>query len=173
MSRQRRSVHRRDAICPTPERRDRQHWRPLQGTKRRTQTCSCGANLRCLIRSANGGAGNRTPVRASIRNHVYVRMRRLVSPPAGATPPNCRTIFLNLTQRAEATRYASPTLRYSGAASGGLPPEQVREAEAYAAIARLELAVKSSQHFLPGHRGPGHAAISSLDPSKPIAPSSK
>ena len=56
--------------------------------------------------------------------------------------PCCQTIFLNLTQRAEATRYASPNLRYSGAASGGLPPEQVREAEAYAASARLELAVK-------------------------------
>src|SRR5258707_9533740 len=59
--------------------------------------------------------------------------------------PCCQTIFLNLTQRAEATRYASPNLRYSGAASGELPPEQVREAEAYAAIARLELAVKNSQ----------------------------
>src|SRR5262249_9200844 len=63
------------------------------------------------------------------------------------------------------------TLRYSGAASGGLPPEQVREAEAYAANASSELAVKSSQYDLPGHRGPGHAAIPSLDPSKPIAPS--
>jgi len=117
-----------------------------------------------------GGAGNRTPVRASIRNHLYVRRLGFGSPPAGAKPPNRRTIFLNLTQRAEATRYASPTLRYSGAASGGLPPEQVREAEAYAANASSELAVESSQYDLPGHRGPGHAAISSLDPSKPIAP---
>src|SRR5712692_3043314 len=98
----------------------------------------------------SGGAGNRTPVRASIRNRFYVRRPRFRSPPAGAQPPNLRTIFLNLTCRAEATRHASPTLRYSGAASGGLPPEQVREAEAYAAIARLELAVESSQHFLPG-----------------------
>src|SRR5215813_4758519 len=35
----------------------------------------------------------------------------------------------------------SPILRYVSAASGGLPLTQVREAEAYAASARFELAV--------------------------------
>src|SRR5512142_599024 len=41
----------------------------------------------------------------------------------------------------QAPNHTSPTLRYVSAASGGLPLTQVREAEAYAASARFELAV--------------------------------
>src|SRR6184192_3229477 len=46
-----------------------------------------------------------------------------------------------LTQPVQAPDHASPILRYVSAASGGLPLTQVREAEAYAASARFELAV--------------------------------
>ena len=45
----------------------------------------------------NGGAGIRTPVRASILPRFYVRRSRLMSPPPGAQPPKRQTIFLNLT----------------------------------------------------------------------------
>src|SRR5438034_7067661 len=46
-----------------------------------------------------------------------------------------------LTRPVRAPGHASPILRYVSAASGGLPLTQVREAEAYAASARFELAV--------------------------------
>src|SRR2546427_1858245 len=46
-----------------------------------------------------------------------------------------------LARPVRAPDHASPTLRYVSAASGGLPLTQVREAEAYAASARFELAV--------------------------------
>src|SRR6266702_810591 len=46
-----------------------------------------------------------------------------------------------LTRPVRAPGRASPILRYVSAASGGLPLTQVREAEAYAASARFELAV--------------------------------
>ncbi len=91
--------------------------------------------------------------------------------------PYRRTIFLQLKQRAEATRSSSLTLRYPRAASGGLPRGQereaeayAREAEAYAASAISGLAVLSFPVFLPGHREPGHAATPSQGPSKPVAP---
>ena len=46
-----------------------------------------------------------------------------------------------LVQPGRAPDQTSPNLRYVSAASGGLPLTQVREAEAYAASARFELAV--------------------------------
>lgn len=46
-----------------------------------------------------------------------------------------------LAQSGRAPDQTSPILRYVSAASGGLPLTQVREAEAYAASARFELAV--------------------------------
>src|ERR1700694_479049 len=66
--------------------------------------------------------------------------RRLVSP--GSNKP-----LKTLAYPVEAPGYASPTLRYVSAASGGLPLTQVREAEAYAARASSELACVSSQLF--------------------------
>lgn len=49
--------------------------------------------------------------------------------------------LIALTRPVRAPGHASPILRYVSAASGGLPLTQVREAEAYAASARFELAV--------------------------------
>jgi hypothetical protein len=55
-----------------------------------------------------------------------------------------------LTRPVQAPDHASPILRYVSAASGGLPLTQVREAEAYAASARFELAVIKLPVVLPG-----------------------
>ena len=66
-----------------------------------------------------------------------------MSSPAGAQPPNRRVIPLNLTYHAEEDATRQPEISIlRGRLRRGCGPEQVREAEAYAAIARLELAVE-------------------------------
>ena len=70
-----------------------------------------------------------------------------MSPPAGAQPPNRRMIFLSLARHAEEDATRQPDFSVlRGRLRRGCGPEQVREAEAYAAIARLELAVEKSQY---------------------------
>src|SRR5229473_8118256 len=64
-----------------------------------------------------------------------------VSPPWRLAGPGSEQPLPALTRPVRAPDHASPILRYVSAASGGLPLTQVREAEAYAASARFELAV--------------------------------
>jgi len=64
-----------------------------------------------------------------------------VSPPRRLAGPGSNEPLPALTRPVQAPDHASPILRYVSAASGGLPLTQVREAEAYAASARFELAV--------------------------------
>ena len=66
-----------------------------------------------------------------------------VSPPRRVAGLGSNKPLESLASPLEGPGYASPTLRYVSAASGGLPLTQVREAEAYAASARFELAVKN------------------------------
>src|SRR5882672_2509799 len=69
----------------------------------------------------------------------------LVSPPRRLAGLGSNKPLESLASPVEAPGYASPTLRYVSAASGGLPLTQVREAEAYAARASSELAFVVSQ----------------------------
>src|SRR6266699_458567 len=64
-----------------------------------------------------------------------------VSPPRRLAGHGSNQPLETLTRPVRAPGHASPILRYVSAASGGLPLTQVREAEAYAASARFELAV--------------------------------
>jgi len=49
----------------------------------------------------SGGAGNRTPVRASIRKRAYVRRLRSWSPPSGSQPTTQRTSPLAISRSAK------------------------------------------------------------------------
>src|SRR6266852_5080630 len=73
-----------------------------------------------------------------------------VSPPWRLAGPGSEQPLPALTRPVRAPDHASPILRYVSAASGGLPLTQVREAEAYAASARFELAVINVPVVLPG-----------------------
>jgi len=117
----------------------------------------------------SGGAGIRTPVRTLLRSCIYVRRLRSRSPPASTQPAYQRTIFLTLTQYAEATHYASSILRYFRAASSGAATKAGAQ-ETYAASASSELAVVIVPVGFTRTPGPGHAATTSQDPSKPVAP---
>ena len=68
---------------------------------------------------------------ASLRSHC----------PGASPATGSDKSFAPLTRSVRAPDHASPILRYVSAASGGLPLTQVREAVAYAASARFELAV--------------------------------
>jgi len=120
----------------------------------------------------HGGAGSRTPVRASIRYSPYVRRScSRVSECRGMTARLPNKLLLALTRDRGAPPLASPTFRYLGTPSGEVPPRQVRQAEAYAARAKSVLAiVMFPSGIIQGTWDPGHATASSLDPSKPVAP---
>ncbi len=58
-------------------------------------------------RTCDGGAGIRTPVRASIQPCLYVRRPRLMSSPPGAQPPKRQTSLLAVS-RAVKKRHVTP-----------------------------------------------------------------
>ncbi len=129
---------------------------------------------RGIARRWDGGAGNRTLVRISFRNGVYVRRPEFSpSPRAGNRPTFPQPISCNLAPDAGASPEASPDFRFAAGAPDGLQTTKVREAS----LAQLTQPVPDqywqvnrSKFFSQGP-GPGHAAIPSTDPSKPVAPS--
>jgi hypothetical protein len=123
---------------------------------------------------ASGGAGNRTLVRVWFRNRIYVRrslFQRLPEParnrPFRGLPPEVSPRASE--DHAQPARICDPIHR----APGGLSEPEVRQASFSAQLTqpapgyRWRLVV--SKWFSQGP-GPGHAAIPSSNPSKPIAP---
>jgi hypothetical protein len=123
---------------------------------------------------ASGGAGNRTLVRVWFRNRIYVRrslFQRLPEParnrPFRGLPPEVSPRASE--DHAQPARICDPIL----CAPGGLSEPEVRQASFSAQLTqpapgyRWRLVV--SKWFSQGP-GPGHAAIPSSNPSKPIAP---
>ena len=125
-----------------------------------------------VISGCSGGAGNRTPVRASIRNHVYVCMPCLRSPPAGAGQPCRRTISLSSRVTRGRNTLHQPDfailrrrLRRAATGAGALSWCYQLKQPLPVQNWQLNLSKRFSQGL-----GPGHAAIPSSNPSKPIAP---
>lgn len=121
----------------------------------------------------SGGAGNRTLVRVWFQNRIYVRrslFQRLPDPawdrPLRGLPPDVSPRASE--DHAQPARICDPIHR----APGGLSEPEVRQASLAqltqpAPGYRWRLVV--SKRFSQG-LGPGHAAIPSSNPSKPIAP---
>lgn len=121
----------------------------------------------------SGGAGNRTLVRVWFQNRIYVRrslFKRLPDParnrPLRGLPPDVSPRASE--DHAQPARICDPIHR----APGGLSEPEVRQASLAqltqpAPGYRWRLVV--SKRFSQG-LGPGHAAIPSSNPSKPIAP---
>jgi hypothetical protein len=120
----------------------------------------------------NGGAGIRTPVRTTIRNYLYVHRLRLRSPMDGTQPAGRRTSPLKISPTAR-RHHGQPAriIDTPGDGSNNHRPEQVLQA----------LSLSSQCHFIVGNYNfpvgiyqrtgnPGHAAITSQSPSKPVAP---
>ena len=123
--------------------------------------------------SFDGGAGNRTLVRIGIQNRVYVRRQDFLPSPRAGNQPTCPgSISRNLIPAARASVRTSPDLRFDTDAPDGLQMPKVREAR----LAQLTQPVpvqywqvNRSKRFNQ-EPGPGHAATSSTNPSKPVAP---